>query len=202
MLAGMHSTSTLILRPAAFGSSTIQVLTGHSAPCHVTSTAACNLTPYMHTRSCNHVCGCRVHCRCSERCTSEAARRSCEKAAWSDQVPCCRTAFLCGMSQHASTASADRARALAGRRAATDECAGRAASRPSTGAGLSVLQLGAAAARRLRRELLPASMRGREPREVSCRCCRAGGFAAIAAWRPMQICDTCGGACGRWWRVG
>ena len=61
---------------------------------------------------------------------------------------CCRAARMCGMSQPASIASADRTRALACRRAATDECAGRAASRPSTGAEPSVLQRLFAAARR------------------------------------------------------
>ena len=194
MLAGTISTCTVILRPAAIGYSSLQVLTDRSALCRVTITAPCNLTPYMHTRSFNHVCGCRVQFRRSEQCTSEVGRLPRSQAAWSGQVACCPAALACGALQPATTASAHRMRACTSGRSAADVRTGRRTSHTSTGAKLSVLKRRLAAGRRSRRGQRVSGSANAVSCAAHCQQRSAGRSAATAARRSTVTSSTWGGA--------
>ena len=184
----------MILRPAAIGYSSLQVLTNHSAPCRVTSTAPCNLTPSMHTRSCNHVCGCRVQYRRSGRRTGVAALLPRSQAAWGGQVPCCPAALSCGALQPAMAAPAHGMRACTSGRSAADVRTRRRTGHASTGAEPSVLQRRLTAERRSRRGQRASGSASVVSCAGHCQQRRAGLSAATAARQSTVASSSCGGA--------
>lgn len=156
----------------------------------------------MHTRSCNHVCGCRVHCRRSERCTSQAVQRSCCKAAWSDQVHAAAL-HVCAAcrSPRALPLLIARARLRAAGLLPTSAQAARRAARapePSRACCSDFLRPRDDVAARA----AVGERRGLELRAGRCRHRRAGSAKPTATRRSTAIYGTCGGSCRRRSRAG
>ena len=158
--------------------------------------------PSMHTRSCNHVCGCRVHCRRSERCTSQAVQRSCCKAAWSDQVHAAAL-HVCAAcrSPRALPLLIARVRLRAAGLLPTSAQAARRAARapePSRACCSGFLRPRDDVAARA----AVGERRGLELRAGRCRHRRAGSAKPTVTWRSTAVYGTCGGTRRRRSRAG